>query len=155
MGGVTAPDYSVDVGGDSRFREDLYIEGDLGVGTTSPARVLHIRHPAATPRIESTDDTNAAAIHFINSANTNNQWQIGTVGGNNGEFLFAPAFEPTSRSGFKNASVMAITTSGNVGIGLTSPGEKLEIRGGIGLISRVTTEYTATSDNSIYKSCNC
>ena len=91
--------------------------GNVGIGTTSPSRKLQLVGSNAMILIEgsggngrqyslaSSDDTTGAAVD----------------GGNPGTFAI---YDDTA-----NASRLVINSSGNVGIGTTSPSEKLEVNG--------------------------
>ena len=135
---------------------DLAIQpngGNLGIGTTSPSasgsrKTVHIN-----------DDTNGAALRLGQGSltslirwDTTNGMQIGTVAGRN--LLFRTGDIERAR----------IDTSGNVGIGLTDPNEKLTLSGSgtggsgdlLGLVYNssadrfvLATEYAANNDGNL------
>jgi len=92
--------------------------GDVGIGTNAPANKLHVNSGASTTAalIESTGTSvfaglkNSGSIAYIGSDNT-------------GAFLVQ-----TPGSGF--STKLTVDISGNVGIGTTSSGYKLEVNGG-------------------------
>jgi len=100
--------------------DQLYLktDGTIGIGTTSPSRKLHLVGSNAMILIEgsggngrqyslaSSDDTTGAAVD----------------GGNPGTFAI---YDDTA-----NASRLVINSSGNVGIGTTSPSSKIDIHCG-------------------------
>jgi len=100
-------------------RVSIDTSGNVGIGTTSPSRKLQLVGSNAMILIEgsggngrqyslaSSDDTTGAAVD----------------GGNPGTFAI---YDDTA-----NASRLVINSSGNVGIGTTSPTNKLEISGGL------------------------
>jgi hypothetical protein len=118
--------------------------GYVGIGTTSPARNLHIYDSSggATLKIES------------NTANAYDSSKIELIGGNlsTGEIIFGDPIDSDvgkiiyrhdGNSLAFNVSAsekMRIDSSGNVGIGTTSPSAKLDIR--------------TTSDQAIFASTN-
>ena len=94
--------------------------GNVGIGTSSPSALLHVAG-SGTPRIY-LQDTDAGAgnvgITFLES--TNGKWTLASVSGN---FQFFN--EATS------SNALYITSTNNVGIGTTSPTQKLEVNGTI------------------------
>ena len=92
--------------------------GNVGIGTTSPASLLDVA-------------TSNSGITLTNTAVSNKQWRLG--GNNSGYFLI-------TETGV--ADRFTIDTSGNVGIGTTSPGYSLDVRPtGLGL-ARVGSQDT-------------
>lgn len=95
--------------------------GNVGIGTTSPGAKLHILAASgdASPHIlVERVDANDATLGF---KNTEDQWAIGMDRSNGNSFTIA------DNNDLGANQRMVITSSGNVGIGSTSPGAKLEI----------------------------
>jgi hypothetical protein len=92
--------------------------GNVGIGTASPAVQLHlINSSTAQGRIESTGAA-AAALDF---KNTSRRWVVGTgtlAGG--GDFSIFDANVSLTR--------MFFDTAGNVGIGTSAPGGRLDVQ---------------------------
>jgi hypothetical protein len=93
--------------------------GNVGIGTTSPAVQLHlVNSSTAQARVESTG--HAAAV--VDFKNPSRRWVIGTgVFSAEGDFSIYDANA--------NAARVFIDTSGNVGIGTSTPGYKLDVAG--------------------------
>jgi len=99
--------------------------GQVGIGTTSPASVLHIKDNSANPTqlsIQSNDYSRAEEINFLNPSTSAISGQI--------KYYTNPTVEYMSFSTSNNSAAaerMRITNTGKVGIGLTSPSWQLEV----------------------------
>ena len=86
--------------------------GNVGIGTTSPGAELEVRSSA--PKIELSDNTGG----------TSRDWRIGISQVEEGDFYIS---QSTAADGTIFVDKMYIDSSGNVGIGTTSPSYKLEV----------------------------
>jgi len=103
--------------GTERMRIDS--SGNVGIGTSSPAYLLHLNQNGNTQAWVSATNvgSNSAGIGFENQGQRN--WQIWADRTND-----ALQFGNNSRA----TTNMVITSAGNVGIGTSSPGAKLDVR---------------------------
>ena len=142
--------FSVETGGSERLRIDS--SGRVGIGTASPAELLHLQSTAGNTKLRltqsgsSTDAVNGA-IHFGNSTDGQLCEIRGyTSGSNNSGFL---EFRTTSSG--SDVTAMTITTSGNVGMGTSSPSAKLHLFGagsdfeGLRLTNNLRNDSAASS----------
>tara|TARA_R110002095_G_scaffold124324_1_gene108003 strand:- start:33 stop:779 length:747 start_codon:yes stop_codon:yes gene_type:complete len=97
--------------------------GNVGIGTASPAEKLHVFGGAAAIEIDST--TNEAALKYDNSTTT------ATIKLANNDL----------KTELGGSEVMRILANGNVGIGTTNPGEKLEVVGKILIKGNASFSY--------------
>jgi hypothetical protein len=117
----------------------------LGIGTTSPSSLLHLSNSVGP--IITMDDTAGRSTVFRN-VSSSTAAAIGTVSNHTFQILT------------NNTSRIFLTETGNVGIGTTSPAEKLDINGGNVLITSAApyislkTTQTGTPDWKIYNSYN-
>jgi trimeric autotransporter adhesin len=101
------------IGGDFSSRQ-VYLNGYVGIGTTSPEARLHV---SGTLRIA--DGSQSSGKVFVSDANGTGSWTD-------------PATLP-DKSWTISGSNMYATITGNVGIGTTSPGQQLELTGSVKL----------------------
>ena len=107
------------------FRITLATSGNVGIGTTSPGQKLTVQ-----------GSSTAAAGRFTAGGNTNTLELFGssTTGQSSGLLVNAGTNTADYAARFRNAAgsvIMNIRGDGNVGIGLTNPGQKLEVAGNI------------------------
>jgi hypothetical protein len=127
-------------------------EGKIGIGTTAPAEKLHLSGPESRLRLQSTNSNIWTVTEYVTD---NRVWHTG-VGGSNvpndvkGKYYI---YDETAQQ-FR----MVINSSGNVGIGTTSPGVRLSVVAQPGGFAAVhgSNDYqnglygTTTSGNGVY-----
>jgi hypothetical protein len=96
-----------------------FTAGNVGIGTTAPAQMLHLS--GTIPDIQYTDTTG-------------NEWRVGN---NNGVFRFYDVTAAAER--------MRIDSSGNVGIGTSSPAAQLHVSGTTNTIASFTASISGTT----------
>jgi hypothetical protein len=111
--------------------------GNVGIGTTSPTHLLHVNGTTATILAQSTNAGSNASIWFNSNVGGTqaNRWEVGT------NISAGSSFEVYDR--VNGASRMVINSSGNVGIGATSPSVKLDVRTSA---SAAAAFFTSTGD---------
>ena len=117
---------------DSAAFLSLDSNGRLGIGTSNPERPLHVKGANAFVRIESTSASQNSQLDIKSTAAT---WSIGQnqVLANTGTLEFYNG----------SSSPVVIKTNGNVGIGTTSPGEKLSVNGSVQVLGNNDANYSA------------
>jgi hypothetical protein len=124
--------------------------GNVGIGTTAPGAKLEVQGARATLFKIYGNSNDAAMAVFAGANAVAKTWQVGNTDGlnNYSDFSF--------RNSTDSREVMTLLNSGNVGIGLTSPGTKLEVSSassnyqsirfnvGAGANSQIYTDYSGT-----------
>ena len=120
--------------GSGTFNDELTLKnGSVGIGTTAPGAELHVMATDSTAFIKvQTPASKGNAADSLLIFSTNNDGNAAVIGLNDdqlGQLSFkAGSTDMDTGSGGPH---MTIKTNGNVGIGTTSPGVKLEVNGAI------------------------
>ncbi len=135
------------VGGDPTLAGDIYHTGKVGIGTTVPVELLHLKKDQAAYtniKIENTNSAGAAQVFMINDSSVYTQGLYGStheaygaVSANSGFTYFNGAGGLTlmadNASGVikfatgGNSEKVRINSAGYVGIGTTVPGQLLDV----------------------------
>jgi hypothetical protein len=99
--------------------------GNVGIGTTSPGQILTLLN----------DNTAGTALNIINTSTGGYNWNIFSGGS---AATLAPVGSLIFRDSTNGATRLVISSSGNIGIGTSSPSEKLEIYGNATATSNFT-----------------
>jgi hypothetical protein len=129
--------------------DQVYVkDGKLGVGTNSPQDLLHLSASSPVLRLTNTSDTGKSSIEFWdNQSGTSQSGEIfyedsGNVFGLQGN---ANGIIFKASNTFPGSELMRLTSSGNLGIGTTNPGVKLQV-GDSGDTSNYLRVRTSTAD---------
>lgn len=120
-------------------RARLDTNGNLGIGTTSPAAILHTKTAGGEGlRIQGT--ASSAIIRFTDAADAS----TGFIGQNTTFDIFNQN-STAMRFGTGNTERMRIDNVGNVGIGSTNPSSKLEVSNGANSNGALKVSATGTA----------
>ena len=123
--------------------------GNVGIGNTSPSSLLTVGTSSNTEITIGDASGNAQGrLRFLTSNNQKN-FQIGF----NYNIAGGLEFTRSTAAGGSTFSTpdVAIANTGNVGIGTTSPDEKLQVKGNICINSESTSTATTDIDKIIFK----
>jgi hypothetical protein len=123
--------FNVSSAGASRLLIDT--SGNVGIGTTTPARKLQVRSTEHNDGIRvGVSGSPLGRPHLELQKSNGFTWSM--VAGFNSNLYFKPDLADTE--GDDDDAILTLTLAGNVGIGNKTPSEKLEVSGNIQLASK-------------------
>ena len=119
------------------FSERMRIDslGNVGIGTSSPSTTLQV---SGTIRVE-TADINGTTLSLKNTGASGRDWMMisaGAISGVPGSFII---YDPLT-----SASRFVIRSNGDIGIGTSSPGYKLDVSGTVNIASGSALRFGGT-----------
>jgi len=101
----------------------------VGIGTTAPATTLDVRTADNSARLTIGSTANEGGGISFGNANHGLQRGYPTLGSNNNVGFYTSAGSLYLSANGTSTSQFVLTTAGNVGIGLSSPGTRLSVKG--------------------------
>ena len=123
-------------GGSERMR--ITSAGLVGIGTSSPSEALHVKSTSGTQLVLERDGTTTQIASVVFKDGSGDQNRISSSDSN---LIF--------ESGAGNTERLRIDSSGKVGIGTTSPNEKLDVRGKLYLNNGSASYFDAASSGGL------
>ena len=124
--------------------------GNVGIGTTSPSQKLEVSGGDALIRTAYIGNISAYGTNYASFSHTSRSVaaKYSFLSGNAGDTYINAANSQAIYFRNENIDQMIITSAGNVGIGTTSPGFKLDVTGTFGTSGDATFNGTNTYINS-------
>jgi len=150
--GTSATDAALRVMNKGGSSDYLYVQGNgnVGIGTTAPGVPLHILNSSKSTVYAQNTGTGITNNYVFANASSYNYGVLGVISGTGGSTgdVYGLGYSSAGATSFTN--VLSWLSTGNVGIGTTSPSEKLSVNGNIRSKKLIVTQ-TGWSDYVFYK----
>ncbi|MEX2345029.1 MAG: hypothetical protein WD604_05405 [Balneolaceae bacterium] len=127
-----------------------YNSGKVGVGTTNPQQMLHVKGSPTGPLVTLENTGTGGNYLLLNNRFGKRNFRINQDSDGHGRFFISDA-DGNDKIEFSSDRDVLLNNTGNVGIGTTSPEEKLHVNGSMqltGSINDIRFEETDTSEKN-------
>ncbi len=125
----------------SNERMRITASGNVGIGTTSPAQLLHVLGPSGTrSTLAEFQETSQQAFYI------EGQTGSGDIGATNGALLYTSGGNLGLRNGNSGNATILINSASNVGIGTVLPANKLDVNGSLAVGTYAGTATGASNE---------
>ncbi len=108
-----------------------YNAGAVGIGTASPATSLHVAAAASVPVTFESSSTVGTWLNIFNTTTGGRYWRLISTGSANGEGAGNLLIGHGTNLGVQSTAVTILSSNGNVGIGTTTPSQRLTVNGNV------------------------
>ncbi len=123
-------------GGDIIFADD----GKVGIGTFTPSKPLHISNSSDAEILVENPSGNSGELSTLTIKSSDSEWALTNTRAGPGKFSIRDVTD--------NRHVIVLDGDGDVGIGTSSPSEKLDVVGGITASNNLTIAGNASFGDS-------
>lgn len=119
----------------------IYTLDNVGIGTTTPGKLLHVSGPDAVAQIEATNSGSNAVIRIIAPNNGTSRFDFGD---SDSAVVGRVTYSHVTNSmtfHVNGADRVTINSAGNVGIGTASPSSKLHVAGDAVIDGNIAAKY--------------
>lgn len=120
--------------------------GFLGIGVPSPSSIFHVRGTSPIAIIDANAASQQSSIVFAETGIT--RWQIGKQT-NNSFFIYDQANSRDALQITNSTNIILAPSVGNVGIGTSTPNQKLTVQGNASVTGSGYFGYSISTDNNI------